>query len=113
MRGIKRYRKNRHFPRTPKKSFGTGELSNLLKECYNFHLEEKDNALYNLIIRYKGKVSNRLLIVKDVLQVLGKQQGEQRMKELVYSNNPLLSLIPKSTEFMGCYVPVPLNTQDE
>lgn len=98
-RGIKRYRKNRLFPRLPKSPMTSYKFSLIFKELYCFHLEAKDYKKYNLMRNYEDKLSLRLLEEKRNLKELGEAQGESLIKDIVFSSNPLLASLPRPIKF--------------
>lgn len=88
-------------------------LKEALKELYSFILDAPDQALFNLIGRYKDKVSERLLLKYDQLNKLGKDTADDTWKSVIYGQNPLLSLVDKSHGgFVGKYFPVPITVQN-
>lgn len=107
MRGIKRFRHNRHFPRRVRSPISISTISAILREIYEIHLDGKENATYHMLCLYEAKLSPRLIKEKAQLREKGQKQASAYMKGLVYAKNPFLSLLPKS-EFAGKYTPVPL-----
>ena len=49
-------------------------------------------------------------LTTTVTQALKEHYKPQRIKEMVYQNNPLLALIPKYTKFGGENMPIPIIT---
>lgn len=106
MRGIKRHRKNRFFPREPKTKLPPGAIAALLKQYYESYLSEKDDATYQMICRYEDRVSPRLLLMKKAIEEMGKIQAKKMWKDIVLARNPFKELV-KKRDFCGAYIPVP------
>lgn len=69
------------------------EINDLLREAYELSaLGAAGFALYRLIDRYDGKVSERLLLKKESLRQLAKKSSIKMLESLIYSNNPFLSV---------------------
>lgn len=81
-------------------------LNEALKEIYGIYLTGKDRVKFDLIKTYEHKVSLRLKEEFKALKKKGEIQSKQLFKDLVFSKNPFLELIPKG-EFKGSYYPIP------
>lgn len=93
----------------PKGGLSNGELNALLKDCYSITLNDRDRANYDMIGRYDGQVSERLLLIRANLKKLGEEQNKEMWKLVMRADNPFLKMIPKESDgFAGKYIPVPL-----
>lgn len=92
----------------PKKSITSGDMVKALKELYDISLSDPDQAKYDLIDKYAGKVSVRLIRERELLHEKGNRQAKELWKSLIYSENPFLKMIPSEDKFKGCsyYLPV-------
>lgn len=72
------------------------EISAILKDIYGLYLEEKERIEYDLIQKYKQKVSLRFQTRLAKLDVKGKFQARQLYSDLVFCKNPLLKMVRKN-----------------
>lgn len=85
-------------------------LTAMFKEYYQFSLNDRDQAKFDLITRYWDKTSVQLKYEHKKLKEKGAAQGEDNLKKIIYAKNPLLDLISSSSEpWFGKYVPVPIS----
>lgn len=75
-------------------------------------LPKKDNTKCLLIVRYHGKVSERLLKEYDELVKIGDKLFKEQLKELMFTKPWWGDLIPKEG-LRGGYLPIPLKFDGE
>lgn len=85
----------------------------LVREVYAISsLSIEDQKKYYLIIRYKNKVSQRLLQCAKDLRKEGEEELSRLMRELVYMKSPVIDMLPKTDPFKGHYLPVPIKVRN-
>jgi hypothetical protein len=79
----------------------------VLKELYEFYLDEKDQATCSLIERYWKILPYKFIKKYNNLQCKGKTQGKKQLEFLTYQDNPFLNLIKNpscSDKYTSIYI---------
>lgn len=91
-------------------------INSALRDIYEFHLDPKEQIKYELICKYREKVSERLLKEEICLYKKGREQGKiwlrETMQSFVTFKNPFFDLIKKEPFFEGKYLPVPISIKE-
>lgn len=91
-------------------------FNELLKECYYIgSLCEEEQKEYYLIIRYKDKVSKRLLKRQKELLEKGSEEFGRVLRDLINTSNPILKMIEKNPKNSIYYKPciIPFNSGED
>jgi len=87
-------------------------FNEFLKEVCAHIYTDKQEVTISLVHRYKEKLSPEYLSKHEKLVQIWKPEAKERAAELfrnlVYSKNPLLSMISKGSDFPGQPFPIPI-----
>ncbi len=96
----------------PKTTISSVDMTNVIREFYEYLYTPEQLVFIKLVRRYKDKLSSSYLDKVESFKPEAKERAERVMKDLVYRTNPFLSLLPKGIDsWQGKYVPVPIKNK--
>ena len=92
----------------PKNSLTIGELTEVLKEIYDYYYTPKQEVFIRLVNRYANNLNKSYFDKIESWKPKAKKKARDQFRQLIYSSNPLFEMIPKDDDFKGKYVPIPI-----